>query len=164
MKIAFLILLLMLMNIAHAQIIQTKNVLSLGGNIHSSVYTSYAVIGQIANSKFSKNFYSGTIGYLDDSDNEPNEVTSVEKGNYKIEIYPNPSDREVYIDWNQLENTPVEIIVVNSLGVVLFQKNYENNKQHNIQLPKETFNTSGTYFVHLKFSNRSISKNFVIIR
>jgi hypothetical protein len=150
---------------AFAQPQQIKHVSAIGGSIKKgTIYTSFSVVGQLANSEFSNGVYSGSIGYLDNGDNDPTNISSLIDNRHNIEIYPNPSTGNISIKIKTEISSPVTITVINSAGVLIFSKEYPANNSSLILLQGEMFAISGIYSIGINSEYLSVVRQITVIR
>lgn len=127
---------------------QIKHVVSNGGGIkYGATYTSFSVVGQLAASEFSTGTYSGSIGYLDNSDNNPNAIAQTAKQHGLMTVYPNPSSGDVWVDFNIGNKNKIVLRVMNTMGQNLYQNEYSNTNSHHIVLQKVLFKAPGLYTI-----------------
>lgn len=148
-----------------AQTKQLKHVLSSGGDIsNSSAYISFSVIGQLAASEFSTGNYSGTIGYLDISDNDPNSVLLTDKNNALFRVLPNPSMSDVFLDFKTDDNDEFMVVILNTIGTKVYEQSYQRNINNRYLLKANIFPVSGNYTVNIYHRNNNYSQKLSIIK
>ncbi len=90
-----------------------------------------------------------------------NSVKGIENIKVNGNVYPNPVNTSAHIDLNLLENSKVEIRIINQVGQTLEYKNESLSKGEH----KFTFNTqdypSGLYFIKVSNEKTSITQKFV---
>lgn len=160
----FLVSMIILFNNVSVAQTQVKYVVCSGGDIsQNNGYASFSVVGQLAASRFLNGAYSGTIGYLDDSDNDPNSVPKVENILTRIKVYPNPTTDDVYIEFTP-EMKEVIVSVTNTSGQVVFQKKYSEINDRRIVLTKETFIVPGTYNINIDAGAKHHSTKIIVLK
>lgn len=147
-----------------AQTNQVKSVMSNGGNIKKGgTFESFSVVGQLANSEYSKGFVSGTIGYLDFNDNFTSGILISSTDKLNVKIYPNPSSGDVYIEPDKSLKGFLSIRVLNITGVVLSDQLYNLVSIPTI-LDRTIFPTSGLYIIHVSHDSSSHTEKLSILR
>lgn len=150
---------------AKAQIQQVKHVVCNGGNINlGPTYTSFSVVGQLAASEFSNGSFSGSIGYLDVSDNNPYSVSKIEYANLLFKVYPNPSSGEVWVDFKTDNANEILLSVNNAIGENIYRKNFTKTDSHHVLLKKELFLVAGVYTVTIHHENSMYTQKITIIK
>lgn len=89
-------------------------------------------------------------------------ITSIEKEDYKVNIYPNPSNGKFQINLPENENEPVSIKVLNQSGQILNTSYFENSKllaqnYFDLLLP------SGLYFLSVKSAIKSHVFKLIVV-
>lgn len=164
MRCVFILIAVFIFNNFSLAQTQVKYVVCSGGDIsQNNGYTSFSVVGQLAASRFSNGAYSGTIGYLDDSDNDPNSIPKVENTLTGVKIYPNPTSDDVYIEFTA-DVRKLVVAVYNVSGQVVFQKTYTEIKEKRIVLSKETFSVPGTYNINIDAGSKHLSSKIIVIK
>lgn len=144
---------------------QIKHVVCNGGNIKSgATYTSFSVVGQLAASEFSTGTYSGSIGYLDNSDNNPNSVSKLAPKDSKFNVYPNPSSGDVYVEYNADGVTEIILSVTDAVGKRIFLDKYSIANGRQILLSKEIFRIPGEYIITIKDGNINSIQKLIIVK
>lgn len=144
---------------------QIKHVVSNGGDIkYGATYTSFSVVGQLATSEFSTGTYSGSIGYLDISDNNPNTVSKLAPKDSKFNVYPNPSSGDVYVEYNADGVTEIILSVTDDIGKRIFLEKYSITNGRKILLSKEIFRIPGEYIITIKEENINSIQKLIIVK
>lgn len=163
-KCLFFIIAVFLFNSVCIAQTQVKYVVCNGGNIsQNNGYTSFSVVGQLAASKFVNGSYSGTIGYLDDSDNDPSSIQKVENTLSGVNIYPNPTNADVFIEFVDDIND-LFVVVTNISGQIVFQRKYPKIKEKHIVLSKQTFDVPGIYNINMDNGKKHFSSKIIVIK
>jgi glucose/arabinose dehydrogenase len=101
---------------------------------------------------------ASTTGIINDSQ-APEMISNFIIGESEGEdvlLFPNPADETVTLQLNKLENSPVNLQIVNAEGRVMHQESFKNKAQH--QLSLKTYN-SGIYFILLEDETKEVSKS-----
>jgi hypothetical protein len=79
-----------------------------------------------------------------------------------IELYPNPAENEVYIDFKGLRAGALNIKLYNDLGQIVFDQMYnlEDTEESRIALDIWKY-ASGVYFANITHSQGNVVKKFV---
>jgi len=81
----------------------------------------------------------------------------------EITIFPNPADYQVFIAMKELEGRSGEVKIVNQLGKVFYQKDFESLPETPLKVDLNDF-TSGIYFVKMSAEGRrAITKRLVVV-
>lgn len=135
---------------ANSQTSQSQFVVSNGGGIEkSSVYTSFAVVGELAVSKFSNSTISGTTGYLTEEDSSTTTSILENSRNIEIFVYPNPTSGEIFIDYKSSDIKVKSVRVINSIGEVHIHKNFDDGIEGVINLNQDNILSSGVYYIQI---------------
>jgi Secretion system C-terminal sorting domain len=78
-----------------------------------------------------------------------------------VEIWPNPADGLVNLEWKNFEEKPVKIAIVNTQGQVVYQTLTGDRLTDNIEIPTGQLR-SGFYSVVLTFPQKSIAKKLIV--
>lgn len=148
-----------------AQTEQVKHVICNGGSINAGTsYTSFSVVGQLAASEFSTGSHSGTIGYLDASDNDPNSVLLTNESAPLFRISPNPSTSDVFIDFETNDKDEFVVVILNNAGVKVYERSYQRNANNRYLLNANIFPVTGNYTVNIHHRNNNYSQKLSIIK
>lgn len=82
--------------------------------------------------------------------------------NNKLQIYPNPSNSNSIIKIPTFQNNAV-LKIYNELGILLWQKRFENNMSNTYFLNASKFKT-GNYYIIFNADNRNYYNRFNVIR
>ncbi|MBL0013566.1 MAG: T9SS type A sorting domain-containing protein [Flavobacterium sp.] len=75
--------------------------------------------------------------------------------------YPNPTSNTVILSYHLLKNTKVSIIITNTLGQIVFQKNKVSTIGENQESIDLSTCSSGVYFICLNTDNLTTTKKVV---
>jgi hypothetical protein len=135
---------------ANSQTTQSQFVVSNGGGIEkSSVYTSFAVVGELAVSNFSNGTVSGTIGYLTEEDSSTTTSIFESYRNNEIWAYPNPTSGEIFINFRTSNVEVKSVKIINSVGEVLIQRDFDEGIEGVIKLNQDNSLSSGMYYIQV---------------
>lgn len=79
---------------------------------------------------------------------------------FTTEIFPNPSNGDVYITYNSINQEDFEIVVSNVVGQTLLQTNHNPLNTATVHLNFEKY-TKGIYFITIKSKNQSVTKRLI---
>lgn len=148
-----------------AQTSLQKFVLANGGNIKTNGnYTSISVVGEMAVSEYSNGNYSGTIGYLDNTDNDPLSIDKIVLENMIVDLYPNPTKGDTWVKLSLPNTNKVILRVFNNIGISVFEEHYSNSKSHMLKLQKEIFSLSGVYLIEISSNNVKTTRQLTVIK
>ncbi len=88
---------------------------------------------------------------------DPNEINNI-KSIDNINLWPNPAKNTLYVSFDSDFNKPTKVILINTLGEVVYNNIVEDNNK--MQIDIKSF-PQGIYFVKLTSGNSLISKMFV---
>jgi PKD repeat protein len=82
--------------------------------------------------------------------------------NASISTYPSPAKDVVFIDGRTLANIDFTIELQNTLGQVLYNKNYTASSNEKYQIDLNTF-ANGVYFVNIKHNNKTFAVKKIVV-
>ncbi|MDP1801822.1 MAG: T9SS type A sorting domain-containing protein, partial [Bacteroidota bacterium] len=82
--------------------------------------------------------------------------------NASINTYPSPAKDVVFIDSRALANIDFTIELQNTLGQILYNKNYSASSNEKYQIDMNMFE-DGVYFVNIKHNNKTFAVKKIII-
>jgi hypothetical protein len=75
-------------------------------------------------------------------------------------VYPNPSSDRLYVNFNELKETPNSMKLFNSLGQVCFESNMPlQTNQNGIDVSQLS---AGSYTLQIMFDNGTVNKKVVV--
>ncbi|MFT7613573.1 MAG: hypothetical protein ACI9J3_002548 [Parvicellaceae bacterium] len=97
--------------------------------------------------------------------NHPLRKGPLVKEELELSIFPNPAETSVQIDYYQLSTEPVEVVVTNSIGQLVYHKSLEHNRTGISSLTLDiTDYALGAYIVRLSNSNFMAHSKFIRIK
>jgi ribosomal protein L27 len=91
-------------------------------------------------------------------------ITSLDNGlvnEEEIIVFPNPAVHEFTIDLSKFNGKPIEVSIINSAGVRIYNKEAVTNSKHTVQV---TDFKEGVYIVLVNSNNQLIRKKLIIKR
>ncbi len=82
-------------------------------------------------------------------------ISSNCKENSEINVYPNPFDNKINIDFDDVTHFPIDITIFSAVGQLVYQKTIAD-KQSKTSLDLELI--PGNYILNIKSSNFNINK------
>ncbi|MBX2907216.1 MAG: T9SS type A sorting domain-containing protein [Taibaiella sp.] len=95
---------------------------------------------------------------------EASVVTSVSEGESRFNVYPNPSQGSLWVDFESTRNAPVKLSVVNMLGSVIYQNVYPEESQYHIPVAADIFPVPGFYTIQLITQSGTLSKKITVLK
>jgi hypothetical protein len=80
---------------------------------------------------------------------------------FKVKVYPNPAKSQLFIDFSGINDSPLSIEMLNSLGLTISTFEISTNDPDIISLNLDKL-PSGTYFLRIKFATALIFKMILI--
>ncbi len=115
----------------------------------------------VATSAYGNNLYIDNVNL---SQLNPVGVFSTPLSNINIEVFPNPTSGDVNLTVNSINNSNYRINLINSLGQVIFEKNFNFSIGiNNIQIETKQY-PEGIYNVVLESNNTKTTKKITIIK
>ena len=115
----------------------------------------------VATSAYGNNLYIDNVNL---SQLNPVGVFSTPLSNINIEVFPNPTSGDVNLTVNSINNSNYKINLINSLGQVIFEKNFNFSIGiNNIQIETKQY-PEGIYNVVLESNNTKTTKKITIIK
>jgi hypothetical protein len=115
----------------------------------------------VATSAYGNNLYLDNVNL---SQLNPVGVFSTPLSNINIEVFPNPTSGDVNLTVNSINNSNYKINLINSLGQVIFEKNFNFSIGiNNIQIETKQY-PEGIYNVVLESNNTKTTKKITIIK
>ena len=115
----------------------------------------------VATSAYGNNLYIDNVNL---SQLNPVGVFSTPLSNINIEVFPNPTSGDVNLTVNSINNSNYRINLINSLGQVIFEKNFNFSiGTNNIQIETKQY-PEGIYNVVLESNNIKTTKKITIIK
>ena len=115
----------------------------------------------VATSAYGNNLYIDNVNL---SQLNPVGVFSTPLSNTNIEVFPNPTSGDVNLTVNSINNSNYRINLINSLGQVIFEKNFNFSiGTNNIQIETKQY-PEGLYNVVLESNNIKTTKKITIIK
>ena len=115
----------------------------------------------VATSAYGNNLYIDNVNL---SQLNPVGVFSTPLSNTNIEVFPNPTSGDVNLTVNSINNSNYRINLINSLGQVIFEKNFNFSiGTNNIQIETKQY-PEGIYNVVLESNNIKTTKKITIIK
>ena len=115
----------------------------------------------VATSAYGNNLYIDNVNL---SQLNPVGVFSTPLSNINIEVFPNPTSGDVNLTVNSINNSNYRINLINSLGQVIFEKNFNFSIGiNNIQIETKQY-PEGIYNVVLESNNIKTTKKITIIK
>jgi ligand-binding sensor domain-containing protein len=82
----------------------------------------------------------------------------------QLGIYPNPANEKIYINYKNDNQNPISLIILNQLGELIFEKNYNDySKFNSLQISTKEY-PSGIYYCILKTSKEFITQKFILVK
>lgn len=104
------------------------------------------------------NYYKLKLGYVQFSEVEKITIKYTEPG--KLYVYPNPSNSQTTIEFNNSHNKPYQLTIINSVGNLIYKK--EDIIESEVSINTSTWNP-GTYYITLSDDTGHILKEKLII-
>jgi hypothetical protein len=79
---------------------------------------------------------------------------------FKTEVYPNPSNGDVYVTYNSINQEDFEVSILNLVGQTLYQTTHNPSQTATVHLNFEQF-TKGIYFISIKSKNQTVTKRLI---
>ena len=115
----------------------------------------------VATSAYGNNLYIDNVNL---SQLNPVGVFSTPLSNINIEVFPNPTSGDVNLTVNSINNSNYRINLINSVGQVIFEKNFNFSIGiNNIQIETKQY-PEGIYNVVLESNNTKTTKKITIIK
>lgn len=114
--------------------------------------SSFASQGRVL-IRFEATSNRGNDLYLDDINiTGPVGMNENSEDNFALEVFPNPSENNVYVNFNLHANEDVELSLCDITGktMKILTRARLNTGAHNFVISKNDINTSGIYFLNLK--------------
>ncbi len=150
------------------------------GQIYSGAFTptisewreDYINLGQYSDSenlmvKFECISDRGNWLYIDDINFNQDQSSINDNNNYsKINVFPNPFNNDLFINYTLEKQSKVSISLTNILGEIIFIDNVEQNKgEYNINFRKEKkLLKSGIFFLNVLIDNNKYSKKIIKLK
>lgn len=139
----------------------TQYVFNLSGAVDPINIANAHVVAFVVNSSSSnKEIYTGISAQANGGQASTGAATSIDELNstIKLKLYPNPSNGNVNITFNEDVN---QVEIFNVLGESVYSYNIENNEK-SLNLSKENFKSSGVYFVKVSNKTSSTTERLII--
>lgn len=127
------------------------------GNFSTDGLTQTAVIN-------SNSTYAGAYFYVDDVSVYPDSITSVENiaiSNYQFQVYPNPNNGKMILDYSLNSNDKGEIVIYDVTGKLITSYSLDN-KINQLIIDNEQLN-NGVYFYHIEVNNKIVKSDKLVI-
>ena len=89
-------------------------------------------------------------------------IKNYELMNASISTYPSPAKDVVFIDGRTLANIDFNVELQNTLGQVIYSKNYSASSNEKYQIDMNAF-TNGVYFVNFKRNNQTFAVKKIVV-
>lgn len=80
-----------------------------------------------------------------------------------LNLYPNPVDNQLFINYEFDEATDLQLTIFNNLGQQLLIENWQSFQKGRLDLPTDHL-SEGLYIMNLKTANAQVSRTFVVNR
>ncbi len=85
-----------------------------------------------------------------------------DKLNGNIQIYPNPSNGKIFINFNEYVSESVKVTLFDLSGKEVFKRRFNITESNNIKL--DLYNLSGTFLLQVKNDNSQYTSKVVLLR
>jgi hypothetical protein len=92
----------------------------------------------------------------------PTGINEIQKEAIQFSLYPNPTDKNCFVELDLDQSSGMEISVLNYLGQIVKQNNYKTQFGKNVFEMDLTTLKNGIYFVTLKSGNITSTKKLVV--